>query len=179
MAPRDASDMIALLNDAYQRQRRSLMLSALRIVRDRQVAEDLAQETYLRALQSAKSAPIEHVEAFLHRTVRNLALDHLRRRRTRDRHEDRTADDRTVEDIPADMPTIEAAMIERERLALFEAALQALPVRARQAWALSQLDGWPYARIAAHLGVSRNTVYNDVKLVMGHCSDVLKRLERS
>lgn len=154
------------------------MLAALRIVRDRQVAEDLTQETYLRTLQAARTAPIEHVEAFLHKTIRNLALDHLRRRRTRNCYEDASAGERQVQEIPADVPTIEAALIERERLRLFEEALQSLPERARRAWSLSQLEGWPYARIADHLGVSRNTVYNDVKLVMGHCSDALARFER-
>ncbi|TRL30375.1 sigma factor-like helix-turn-helix DNA-binding protein, partial [Rhizobium straminoryzae] len=52
------------------------------------------------------------------------------------------------------------------------------PDRARRAWALSQVDGWTYQQIADHLGVSRNTVYNDVKLVLGHCRDVMARLEQ-
>ena len=102
----------------------------------------------------------------------------MRRLKTRERYEDSQASHGQVLEIPADIPSIEAALIERERLRLFEAALQSLPERARRAWTLSQVSGWPYAHIAEYLGVSRNTVYNDVKLVMGHCADVLARLER-
>lgn len=170
--------MSTTLNAAFVRQRRSLLGTVLRIVRDRETAEDLAQEAYLRARKAAETGPIENVEPFLHQTARNLALDHLRRRRRRERHEEPGADMRAIENIPADAPGIEAELIEREQLRMFEAAMQALPERARRAWALSFLEGWPYARIAEHLGVSRNTVYNDVKLVMGHCHDALARLER-
>lgn len=178
MMASEAGDRLAHLNRIFLQHRRTLWLSALRIVRDRQIAEDLAQETYIRALKASETATIEHVEAFLHRTVRNLALDHVRRRKTRARYEESHADDDRILDVPADAPSIETTLIERERLRLFETALQSLPERARRAWALSQVSGWPYARIAEHLGVSRNTVYNDVQLVMGHCADVLVRLDR-
>ncbi|QIG52219.1 sigma-70 family RNA polymerase sigma factor [Nordella sp. HKS 07] len=173
-----AGDRLAQLNRVFLQHRRALWFAALRIVRDRQIAEDLAQEAYLRAFQASESAPIEHIEAYLYRTIRNLALDHLRRLRTRERYEDPQAADGQLDAIPADIPSIETALIERERLRLFEAALQSLPLRARRAWALSQVSAWSYDRIARHLGVSRNTVYNDVKLVMGHCADALARFDR-
>ncbi len=75
--------------------------------------------------------------------------------------------------------TAEETLIEKERQRLLEEALQQLPVRARKAWALSQIDGWTYQQIADHLNVSRNTVFNDIKLVMGHCRDVINRFEKS
>lgn len=79
--------------------------------------------------------------------------------------------------MAADAPTPEACLMERQRLTALRAALAALPERAREVWRLSYVEGWSYARIAEDLGVSRNTVYNDMKLVMGHCRDVLRRVE--
>ena len=38
---------------------------------------------------------------------------------------------------------------------------------------LSRIQGWPYPKIAAHLGVSPNTVYNDIRLAMAYCLDAL------
>ena len=170
--------MSSLLNNVFLLQRQSLMGTALRIVRNRQVAEDVAQETYLRTRKAIEVGPIEHIEAFLHQTARNLALDYRRRCKTRARYEEHEPNERDIESVPADIPTVEAELIERERMRKFEEALSQLPERARQAWALSQVEGWSYARIAEHLGVSRNTVFNDVKLVMGHCHDAMMRLER-
>ncbi|WP_449256500.1 RNA polymerase sigma factor [Bosea sp. (in: a-proteobacteria)] len=172
------AEILSALTMIFLNERRSLIGTVLRIVRDPQTAEDLAQEAYLRVRKSMEAAPIEHVEAFLHQTARNLALDHERRRKTRERFEAADISEQDVASIPADVPTIEAALIERERLRAFNAALNALPERARQAWILSQIHGWSYARIADHLNVARNTVYNDIKLVVAHCQQTLARHDR-
>lgn len=96
--------MSSVLNTIFETQRRSLLWSVMRIVRDPQTAEDLAQETYVRARRAADNGPIEHVEAFLHQTARNLALDHLRRKNTRTNVEAEGVDEATVAAIAADIP---------------------------------------------------------------------------
>jgi putative glutamine amidotransferase len=56
-----------------------------RMVGDLQTAEDLRQETFVRAWRSApRDAGAPVLRAWLHRTARNLALDELRRRRRRE-----------------------------------------------------------------------------------------------
>ena len=48
-------------------------------------AEDLSQEAFARAWTSApRDADSDHLRAWMHRTARNLAVDHLRRRRLRE-----------------------------------------------------------------------------------------------
>jgi RNA polymerase sigma-70 factor (ECF subfamily) len=48
-------------------------------------AEDLSQEAFARAWTSApRDADGDHMRAWMHRTARNLAVDHLRSRRLRD-----------------------------------------------------------------------------------------------
>jgi RNA polymerase sigma-70 factor (ECF subfamily) len=69
-------------------------------------------------------------------------------------------------------------LVDRERLQLFERALLDLPERARKVLLLSRMEGWTYPAIAQHLGVSPNTVYNDVRLAMAHCMNAMARLER-
>lgn len=170
--------MLAGLNAIYLGQRRSLLHSVLRIVRDRQTAEDLTQESYIRLRKASETGPIEHVEAFLHETARNLALDHIRRNKTRSRFERRDETETALANVAADLPSLEEQVIQRERLRKLTAALDGLPERARQVWVLSRVEGWSYPRIAEHLGVSPNTVFNDVKLAMGHCLDALARLDR-
>jgi len=56
-----------------------------RMVGDRETAEDLRQEAFVRAWRSApRGAQAPVLRAWLHRTATNLALDELRRRRRRD-----------------------------------------------------------------------------------------------
>src|SRR3954468_14971037 len=55
-----------------------------RIVGDRAAAEDLCQETLVRAWRAApRDLPQERLRAWLHRTATNLAFDELRRRARR------------------------------------------------------------------------------------------------
>ncbi len=150
----------------------------MRIVRDRQTAEDLAQETYLRARKAIETGPIEHIEAFLHRTARNLALDHLRRRKTQGEIETAGPGANDVCDVPADIPSLEDVVIERERLEIFRKALAGLPERAQTVIVLSRIEEWSNRRIAAWLGVSERTVFNDLKLAMAHCREALARAGR-
>jgi len=150
----------------------------MRIVRDPQTAEDLVQETYVRATRAAESGPIEHIEAFLHRAARNLALDYLRRCKTRWGVEVDGLSDSAIEMVQANVPSLEAAIIERERFQRFKAALASLPERTQEIVMLSRIEGWPNSRIASHLGISERTVFNDLKLAMMHCREALLRLDR-
>ncbi len=170
--------MLAALHEIFERQRRSLTWSVMRIVGDAHLAEDLAQETYLRVLRAAESRPIEHVEAFLHQTARNLALDHERKRRSRSVVEVNGSPDEALHGIPDTAPSQEAALIERERFALLRRALNGLPPRVQQVVLLSRISEWSNRRIAEHLGVSERTVFNDLKMAMAHCRESLARFER-
>lgn len=170
---------MAALTDIFMGARPSLMWSVMRIVRDRQVAEDLTQETYIRVSKAMTQAPVEHVEAFLHQTARNLALDHLRRKGTRAWIEATDADPAAVQLVAQDVPSIEDAIIERQRFGRFAKALSGLPKRAQAVMILSRVENWPNRRIAEHLGISERTVFNDLKRAMGHCRDAVARYETS
>lgn len=165
------------LNSVFLLHRRSLMWSVMRIVRDQQAAEDLAQETYLRARRAVEAGPIDHIEAFLHQTARNLAIDYLRRRRTRNEVEvDGVATD--IDQVPSGAPSLESAVMEQQRLQAFYGALRRLPERVQTVVLLSRIEGWSNVKIAEHLNVSDRTVFNDLKLAMAHCRDALQRLDR-
>ncbi|MFH1558584.1 MAG: RNA polymerase sigma factor [Pseudomonadota bacterium] len=170
--------MPTTLNSVFHLHRRSLMWSVMRIVRDPQTAEDLAQETYIRARKAIEAGPIEHIEAFLHQTARNLALDHQRRRRIRGEVETAAPGDAMLSGVAEDVPSIEAAILERERFETFRRSLAGLPERAQAVMILSRVEEWPNRRIAEYLDVSERTVFSDLKLAMAHCREALARLER-
>ncbi len=140
----------------------------MRIVRDPHTAEDLAQEAYLRARKSIETGAIEQIEAFLNCTVRNLAFDHMRRRKTRENVEEQALSESQIHAVPADIPSAEAAVIAKDSMRRFEKALAALPERTRKVFVLSRIEGWSYPRIAEELEISPRTVFSDLKLAMGH-----------
>lgn len=150
----------------------------MRVVRNLHTAEDVLQESYLRAHKAAENGPIDNVGAFLHRTVQNLALDHLRRRRTRERFEISPPETFDAMEIASDSPSAEDHLLHRERLDKFKGAFATLPERARKVWVLNRVEGWSYPKIADHLRISQGTVFNDMKLAMGHFLDAISRAER-
>lgn len=152
----------------FGEQREALLRFLLRRVGNASLAEDLTQETGLRALGAGAAASIENPRAYLFRIASNLALDHQRHRRQGVELEDAEALGRAV---PDRAPSPEAVALHRGELARLLAAVQELPPRCREVFVLAKFDGLSYAEIARRLGISRNTVIT-------HMVAALKRLER-
>jgi len=126
----------------------ALLRYARTIVRDGQLAEDLVQDTLLRALQRADTFRGEaSLATWLHRILHNLAVDRFRADR-----EDATEDiEREVEERWHDRSyTVDAAtVVERaETREELEDALVRLPVIYRTAVVLHDAEGMTVAEIA-------------------------------
>lgn len=171
--------MTATLTDVFLSHRKSLVWSVMRIVRDQQAAEDVAQETFIRARQAMEAGPIHHIEAFLHQTARNLAIDFRRRRDLHGSIERDDVPEQDVENIAAPVPSPETVLIQSERLRLLNEAIKKLPERAQKVWYLSRVEKLTYPQIAEQLGVSPNTVFNDFKLTHGYCVAAMAKIDRS
>jgi len=134
----------------------------MRIVRDPNDAEDLLQDTYLRALDRLGSYRGEgEPEAWLRRIAVRLALNQLRARKLRrwlplgggrDASEE-TGLEPVDESGPS--PDLDAAGSERRRR--LEQLLARHPAKAQAAFALRVLEDRPYAEIAALIGCSEAT----------------------
>jgi putative glutamine amidotransferase len=76
---------MTMLPDLFDELQVPLTRRLQRMVGDPAAAEDLRQEAFARAWSSApRGADRDHLRAWLYRTARNLAVDHLRRGRVRD-----------------------------------------------------------------------------------------------
>src|SRR3954467_7179929 len=73
------------MEDLFNELTHPLTRRLTRMVGDQAAAEDLRQEAFARAWTSApRDAHPDHLRAWVHRTARNLAVDHLRRRSARE-----------------------------------------------------------------------------------------------
>ena len=126
---------------------------ARRLVPDRADAEDLVQETYLRAWQAwTAGRPPQQVQPWLATICLNLGRDRARRATTR---LEVTAD--TLADYP-DGTDVAAEAIQRVHRTQVERALWALPASQRVAVTLMDLGGFTAAEVARILGRPRGTV---------------------
>nr|WP_191295098.1 sigma-70 family RNA polymerase sigma factor [Achromobacter xylosoxidans] len=112
-------------------------------------AADLSHDTYERLLNSGRLPEAGQARAFLTQIAKGLVVDLYRRRALESAYLDALAS------LPeAHMPSAEARALALETLMAVDAALDALPARARQVFILSRFEGRTYSDIAQSLGVS-------------------------
>ena len=147
-----------------ERHRRELHVHCYRMVGSFEEAEDLVQETFLRAWRSRDSfAGGPGFRAWLYRIATNASLDAIRARSRRVASLSSLAEvpwlqpypDRLLEAAAPSDEQPEAVAISRETISLaFLAALQVLPPRQRAALIARDVLGWPASETAAALGTS-------------------------
>ena len=130
-----------------------LVRVAAALLKDFDAAEEVAQDVMVELWRRRHvlDAGIS-LRAYLLRSVRNRALNHLRHARVR---RDTAQDVEALYDEPvgSDAPVVAGELAEALRVALDE-----LPPRCREVFQLSRVAGLKYAEIAAALGISQKTV---------------------
>jgi RNA polymerase sigma-70 factor (ECF subfamily) len=140
-----------------QKYQRPLFTFLLRLVGNRQSAEDLFQNTFLRVLRALPNYKEDgRFSGWLFGIANNLAVDLLRRQRVRRSY---FLDDQEALTAAIDYHSAADAEVERaEVMRLVEGALQQLPEKQRQVFLLRQHGDLSFKEIAALLGEPLNTV---------------------
>ena len=130
---------------------------------DPATAEDIVQETFLRAFRAFPGyqggAPRAWLFAILRNCWRNRAGDDHERGRVILNHASLTeAQAAAIEAIPDDAETAEAALIRTEESETLRATIAAIPEPFREALVLREMEQLPYREIAAITGVPIGTV---------------------
>lgn len=128
---------------------------ATRLLGDRAEAEDVAQDAMMRLWRIAPDWRTGEaaVATWLYRVVTNLCTDRQRARMRR------RSD--ALEDVPEpadDAASAEAGLIEADRMAALQTALDSLPDRQRQAVVLRHIEGMTNPEIAAILEIGVEAV---------------------
>jgi RNA polymerase sigma factor (sigma-70 family) len=147
----------ALVVRLYRTEGRALVRLARLFVDDRDAAEDLVQEAFLRLARHAGDIQsVDRAPAYLRSIVLNLARDHNRRGLVSLRHH--AAEGRDI-DVVDDHATELSDRLARdvEHLRVIE-AVRRLPIRQRDCIALRYLEECSTEQIAVTLGLSINSV---------------------
>lgn len=161
------------LGEVFAKHRAQLRRAAHRILGDAHLAEDLVQDAYLRAKEMAcAQGSMVHPLSYVHRLVRNLAID--RYRRSAFESELFESEDSGAQVAAPAAHTPEAMAIDRQELALVTRALAELPERLRRVFNLYRLEGRTQREIGAELGLSAATVNTLIREALERCRAVLR-----
>ena len=133
-----------------------------RMVRSQAVAEELAQEVFLRVYRSRESYRAEaKFSTWLYRIATNLAVNHAR-----DTRHERAAQNMyldmpdeetgTTPEIADDEPDVEQRLLREERMAAIRKHVMALPERQRMAVLMHKYQGLDYRQIGEVLQLSES-----------------------
>ena len=136
---------------------------ALSIVKKKEDAEDVTQETYLRLWRAASEIKLESsLKLYILRTARNLALDLIRKNSKRDEIDTVILDAEgefeidIADDSPDSRPD-ESYLRKVEKEAVRQ-SIEELPSAAREMIVLRDIEGLSYTEIAEMLGLAEGTL---------------------
>lgn len=156
-----------------QRRYRPMVVSYAATLLDADLAEDVAQDVFIRACaHAARWQPIGSLRAYLLRIARNLALNERRRAKARSfmLNAAQAVFARRRVATPAD------TFDEHELKSVIVAALSNMPTRRRDAFGLVRFGGLSYAEAASVMGTSPQTVANQVSAAMADLRRVIDPL---
>ncbi len=144
------------------RYHRAIIHFLFRMVRNESVAEELAQEVFLRVYRSRESYRAEaKFTTWLYRIATNLAVNHAR-----DTKYERSAqtiyldapdeESGTTPDVADDQLTVEQQMVRDERMSAIRTHVMALPERQRMAVLMHKYQGMDYRQIGEVLKLSES-----------------------
>jgi RNA polymerase sigma-70 factor (ECF subfamily) len=165
----DAAIMLALRDGnmagfdfLIQKYRKPIVHFMYRMVHNQAIAEELAQEVFLRVYRSRETYRAEaRFSTWLYRIATNLGVNHAR-----DTRHERTAsvlyldetDSETgmTPDVADSTPSAEASLLRRERLNAIRQHVLALPERQRMAVLMHKYEGMDYKQIGDVLKLSES-----------------------
>ena len=152
----------------FQKLYPSLFRYLHRLTGDADVAEDIAQETFVRLLR--QSLPADEVRPWLFTVAMNLVRDHARKTERRQRL-------LTTAPVLVAQSTLPDENVERaERVTRVRGALERLPVRDRQLLLMRE-EGFKYEEIAAVIGFAPASVGTLIARALKRFSDVYQSRE--
>jgi len=153
---------VRAFEELHRRHVRGIYRLVHRTLGDALLAEDIAQETFIRSLRTLDRMDESfNFGGWLHTVAQNLCRDELRRRRRDPRLEEKVPADREIlYEIPAPPsrfdPVLQAESRELRRR-VYEVA-QRLPEKYRLVLTLRELQGFSYRKIAKALKISESAV---------------------
>ena len=154
----------------YRELKSSLMRFAYRYYKRPQDIEDVVQEAFVKVCEAQGKRQIEHPQAYMYQTVRNVAARQWRKKihKLTD-----TVGDMDLETLLESTPTLEEQFESRQKLDLFCRAVRELPVKCQRVFILCRVYGLSHKQIAEHMDISVKTVEAHMHKAVVRCSEYM------
>lgn len=163
----------AAFTKLFHKYNRRLFPFLLKIVKSQEMAEELIQNLFFKVWnRREKLTAVDSPQAYLYRMASNLAMDELKRIA---RQEQLLNEPRVLELNSEWDNSTEETIYFNESKRLVDDAINSLPPQRQKIFRMSKIQGMNYDEIAEEMGISRNTVKNQlvaaVKYLKNHLGE--------
>jgi len=159
---------INAFNVLFNNHHKSLCISALLLIKDEKVAEDIVQDVFLKVwAKKTELAHVANIANYLYISVKNACLDELRKTRLTD-----DIIDVEISDDAAD--PFHSIRIKELNQQLKEAS-DSLPAQCKEIFEQVYVDGKKYQEVADQLGISINTVKTQLKRALAKMRSIMEK----
>lgn len=135
-------------------------------------AEDIVQEALMRVLTENRKTRVAAPKAYFFAIARNLAVDRMRKNKIR--ASESLWDEEALE-VLDEAPSVEETVARTHELEILTKAIQQLPERCLRVFTLAKVYGMSHQEISDELGISVNTVSNQIGIGLAKCARFMNR----
>jgi len=169
VSPLTDPELLSLLKDndhgafteIYNRYWKTLYGSALKIIQDKDIAQDITQNIFISLWHRRTEAEIISLKPYLQQATRFAVFAAIRQMKTDQSFYSRLAE--VTADIITDNP-----LLFKEQQAILKELVETLPTDCRETFRLSREESMTYKQIAALLGISEKTVEKRMSKSLRH-----------
>jgi RNA polymerase sigma-70 factor (ECF subfamily) len=166
----------------FHRYRKPVYNFIVRTVQDRNTAEDLLQDVFMRIIQRAEDFRGESkFTTWLYTIARNLCIDHIRKTNLR-RNVSLNGQSRSIENgqkrkaliqVVDRTPGVDRHTNSKRLREVIADAVGTLPEEQREVFLMRQVQNMPFQEIANVVGVSENTIKSRMRYALEHLREIL------
>ncbi|MDZ4718129.1 MAG: sigma-70 family RNA polymerase sigma factor [Roseiflexaceae bacterium] len=181
-APDDAALVVSIaagdssaLETLYDRYATTVFRMAIRILKNREQAEEIVQEVFWRVWRRSSSFESDRgrVAQWLFGITHNLCIDELRRMRSRPNPVYEQVDNPVIRQLVDEHSDVPAAAWAGEQLRMINEAMDFLPISQREAVELMYFGGLSHQEIASKLDRPLGTIKTRVRLGLQKLNSLL------
>ena len=166
----------AAITEIIHRYKQKIYSSIFFLVRDKEISEDIFQDTFIKIITCVRDGRYNEQGKFLPwalRIAHNLVIDHFRREKNMPMKRD-TEEYSVFDTMSCSLPNAHDAILKDERVQLVRSLLEKIPFEQREVVIMRHYGGYSFKEISEILDININTALGRMHYALLKMRELMK-----
>jgi len=166
----------AAITEIIHRYKQKIYSSIFFLVRDKELSEDIFQDTFIKIITSVREGRYNEQGKFLPwalRIAHNLVIDHFRKEKNMPMKRD-TEEYSVFDTMSSSFPNAHDSILLDEKITMVRALLEKIPFEQREVVIMRHYGGFSFKEISEILGININTALGRMHYALLKMRELLK-----